>query len=108
METGLFWTDLGVCVEQLEQRHDQLIHADVSVPVLLHVVAHGLTLGLRQQVAGLLLQHGPGLVDQAGQGHLRTGHAPIEARLQEKKKNKKQSFILFIYLNCRPFNMILL
>lgn len=75
-------------VEQLEQRHDQLLHTDVSVPVLLHVVAHGLPLGLCQQVTRLLLQHGPGLVHQAGQSHLRARHTLIKARLVEREGKK--------------------
>jgi hypothetical protein len=86
---------LGVCVEQFKQGHDQLLHPYVSVPVLLHVVAHGLPLCLRQQVAGLLLQHGSALVHQAGQGHLGARHALIEHRLEgeggEEEGQKKDT-----------------
>lgn len=96
---------LSVRVEQLEQRHDQLLHADVSVPVLLHVVAHGLPLRLRQQVACLLLQHGPRLVHQAGKCHLRAGHAFIKSRLlsggmEEKRTRWRGRFESFSSFEC--------
>lgn len=68
-------------IEQLEERHDQRLHSDVAVPVLLQVVAHGLPLRLCQQVARLLLQQRPGRGHQTGEGHLRAGHALIEHRL---------------------------
>lgn len=74
-----------MCIEQLKQRHDQLLNADVSIPVLLHIIAHGLSLRFRQQVACLLLQHSPGLVHHAGKGHLRARYAFIKARLVEGK-----------------------
>lgn len=86
----LFWSlyfctpiisHLRVCVEQLEQRHHQLLHANVSIPVLLHIVAHGLPLCLCQQVTRLLLQHRTGLVHQTGQSDLRSCHAFIKPRL---------------------------
>lgn len=96
---------LSVCVEQLEQRYNQLLHADVSVPVLLHVVAHGLPLGLRQQVARLLLQHGPRLVHQAGKCHLGAGHAFIKSRLlsggqEEKRTRWRGQFESFSSFEC--------
>lgn len=49
---------LCMCVEQLKQRDDKLVHTDVPIPVLVQVVAHGLTLPFCQQVACLLFQHG--------------------------------------------------
>lgn len=45
-------------VEQLKQCDDKLLHTDMPVPVLVQVVAHGLTLCFCQQVASLLFQHG--------------------------------------------------
>lgn len=47
-----------MCVEQLKQCDDKLLHTDVPVAVLVQVVAHGVSLGFCQQVACLLFQHG--------------------------------------------------
>lgn len=49
---------LCMCVEQLKQCDDKLLHTHVPVPVLVQVVAHGVSLGFCQQVARLLFQHG--------------------------------------------------
>lgn len=85
-------------VKQLKQRDDKLLHTDVPVPVLVQVVAHGLTLPFRQQVARLLFQHGSGLVYQTGECHLRACHSFVKDWLWEKSKKKKRNkhFKLFL------------
>lgn len=47
---------LGMSVEELKQSHGEWPHPDVSILVLLKVVGHGLSLQLRQEEVGLLLQ----------------------------------------------------
>lgn len=81
-------------VEQLEQGHDQLFHSNVSVAIFLDVVAHGLSLRLSEKVSGLFLQHGPTLVHQTGESHLRTGYSFIKTCLRFQtgiKKRQKES-----------------
>lgn len=48
-------TNLGMCVEELKQGHDQLFDSNVSVAIFLDVVAHGLSLRLSKKVSGLFL-----------------------------------------------------
>lgn len=69
-------------VEQLKQCHDQLFNSNVSVAIFLDVVAHGLSFRLSKKVSGLFLQHGPTLVHQTGESHLRTSYPFIKTRLE--------------------------
>lgn len=78
-----------MCIEQLKEGHDQLLNTNVTIAVLLDVVAHGLPLRFGQQMSGLFLQHGPTLIHQTGQSHLRSRHTFIKATLRriENRRN---------------------
>ena len=53
---GLGLAYLCVSVEELKQGHGERLHPYVSIVVLLEVVGHGLSLQVRQEEVGLLLQ----------------------------------------------------
>lgn len=78
-------------VEELKQGHDQLFDSNVSIAIFLDVVAHGLSLRLSKKVSGLFLQHGPTLVHQTGESHLRTSYSFIKARLELQTKIIKKN-----------------
>lgn len=86
-----------MCIEQLKEGHDQLLNTDVTIAVLLDVVAHGLPLRFGQQMSGLFLQHGPTLVHQTGQSHLRSRHTFIKATLRRIEKKKKRKYFKRIH-----------
>lgn len=90
---------LCMCVEQLKQCDDKLLHTDVPVPVLVQVVAHGVSLGFCQQVARLLFQHGSWLVHQTGKCHLRACHSFIKDRLRERYKTRWNKRMKQMYLS---------
>lgn len=73
-----------MCVEKLEERHDQSIHGDVAFLILIKVVPHGRPLLFIQQVPCLFFQHDSGLVHHAAQRYLGASQAPVKHRLQKK------------------------
>lgn len=74
-----------MCIEQLKEGHDKLLNTDVTITILLDVVAHGLPLRFGQQMSSLFLQHSPALVHQTRQSHLRSRHTFIKATLRREK-----------------------